>query len=383
VRSADRSELAAALGAVRAQLLGLVESLDEGQWRVPLLETINLPLWEIGHVAWFQEHWCLRTRDGASPHASLLPGSDALYDSAAVAHATRWEIPLPRRAATEAYLRDVLDACLARLASAPETHDGLYFFRLALFHEMMHVEALAYTWQTLSIRAPLLPAPVVVVGPAADLAIAGGEVEFGAQPGAGFCFDNEKWLHRARVAPFRIAARPVSNAAFRAFVDDGAYRDARWWDAGAFAALRAAGRERPRYWRAIGSEMYARRFEHWLLLDPEAPVVHVDAYEADAYCRWAGRRLPTEQEWELAARTRGEMEWGERVWEWTASPFVPYPGFAPDPYAEYSAPWFGTHRAVRGASFATPRGMVDTRFRNFYLPERSDVFVGFRTCAAQ
>ena len=259
---------------------------------------------------------------------------------------------------------------------------GLYFFRLALFHEMMHVEALAYTWQTLSYRAPLHPAPIVApsVEPR-DLAVPGGKAEFGARPGDGFCFDNEKWSHRAELAPYRIAARPVSNAQFLAFVTAGGYREARWWDADAYAALVAAGRELPRYWRMAGDKVYARRFEHWLQLDPAAPVVHVDAHEAQAWCRWAGRRLPDEREWELAARTQPEFEWGDRVWEWTASAFEPYPGFSPDPYEQYSAPWFGDHRVVRGGSFATPRGMVDERFRNFYLPDRGDIFVGFRSCA--
>jgi gamma-glutamyl hercynylcysteine S-oxide synthase len=112
------------------------------------------------------------------------------------------------------------------------------------------------------------------------------------------------------------------------------------------------------------------------------PVVHVNCFEAEAWCRWAGRRLPTEVEWEIAAESGASRgwRWGE-VWEWTASAFRPYPGFVADPYREYSAPWFGTHQAVRGASFATRARMRHARYRNFYLPERDDIFVGFRSCA--
>ena len=122
----------------------------------------------------------------------------------------------------------------------------------------------------------------------------------------------------------------------------------------------------------------------WRPLAPDAPVCHVNAFEAEAYCRWAGRRLPRESEWEHAAtrhgRDDGAFRWGRAVWEWTADPFLPYPGFVPDRYREYSAPWFGTHRAVRGGSFATHPWMRHPRYRNFYTPERSDLFIGFRTC---
>ena len=121
-----------------------------------------------------------------------------------------------------------------------------------------------------------------------------------------------------------------------------------------------------------------RWFDRWLPLDPAQPVVHVNAYEAEAWCLWAGRRLPRAAEWERAATTT-TMSWGGTVWEWTADAFEPYLGFVPGPYRDYSAPWFGDHRELRGGSFATPARMHDARFRNFFLPTRTDVFAGFRS----
>jgi iron(II)-dependent oxidoreductase len=122
-----------------------------------------------------------------------------------------------------------------------------------------------------------------------------------------------------------------------------------------------------------------RRFDRWMPIADDEPVRHVSWHDAMAYCEWAGRRLPTEAEWEYAALAG--LENVGHVWEWTASTFLPYPGFLRDPYKEYSEPWFGTHKVLRGSSFATPPGVAHPRFRNFYTPDRADIFVGFRTCA--
>ena len=146
-----------------------------------------------------------------------------------------------------------------------------------------------------------------------------------------------------------------------------------------------SGRAAPRYWQRDGTGFgwSTVRFGRPVALDPLEPVRHVSLYEAEAYCSWAGRRLPREDEWECAA-SAGEpgFSWGQ-LWEWTASPFLPYPGFAPDRYREYSAPSFGICQSLRGASFATPMRLRSPQFRNFYAPARDDMFVGFRTCAIQ
>jgi iron(II)-dependent oxidoreductase len=326
----------------------------------PQLAIVNPPLWELGHVGWFQERWCLRTARGGAPVDSLLEGADALYDSSAVAHDTRWHLPLPAIAATRRYLENVLERVRERLAREPENSALRYYAQLSLYHEDMHAEALHYTRQTLGDADPTGERPPALDG-AGDLEFAGGRFTRGARPGEGFAFDNEKWAHEVEVSPFRIARSVASNADYLGYVERG-------------------GGAAPRYWRKSADDWQQRWFDRWLPLEPGAPVLHVSALEAEAYCRWAGRRLPTEAEWELAASS-GRLAPGG-VWEWTASPFLPYPGFWPDPYEDYSRPWFGTHRVLRGGSFSTAPRLVRPSFRNFYTPERADVFCGIRTCAA-
>ena len=172
----------------------------------------------------------------------------------------------------------------------------------------------------------------------------------------------------------------VSNARFAEFVDAGGYADRRWWSDEGRAWLEQAATPHPHYWRKGARGWEHRWFGRWEPLPPDQPVCHVNAYEAEAFCRWAGRRLPTEAEWERAA-TLGLIDWGGAVWEWTADPFAPYPGFSADRYRDYSQPWFHTHRGVRGGSFITQPRMHHPRYRNFYLPHRNDIFVGFRTSA--
>lgn len=382
-RRDGRETLRRALVEARQRTLAMVAGLDDAQWRVPRLAIINPPLWELGHVGWFQEYWCLRRDRAGTIGSPLRADADRLYDSRHVAHPTRWSLPLPDAAQTRDELASILERTLATLDHAGDDDDSLYFHRLALFHELMHEEAFAYTWQTLGYReARVMAAPMAVAPPARELEVPPGQVVIGADPhDHGFVFDNEKWAHEETVDGFGIDAVPTSCARFAEFVADGGYADPRWWSAPAFEALRRDGRSMPRDWRRDGDVFEIRRFEDWQVLEPAQPVWRVSAFEAEAFCRWAGRALPTEAQWLRAARTAPGFRWGQ-VWEWTASRFEPLPGFSPDPYAEYSAPWFGgTHRVVRGASFATPADLIDLRFRNFYEPHRDDPFIGFRTCA--
>jgi iron(II)-dependent oxidoreductase len=357
-------ELIDEVRAARERLRRVADDLAGEREFGPKLAIVNPPRWEVGHVAWFQEYWCLR--DASEARASILPNADRLYNSATVPHTTRWELPLPSFADTLAYRDGVTERLVSRLKDGDADP---YFVQLAIRHEEMHAEAFHYTRQTLGYRAPGLPEERLLRGETGDQAYAGGVFRLGARPGEGFAFDNEKWSHPVLVEPFRMARSPVTYGDFLEFVEAGGYRRREFWSDAGWAWK---DRDAPLYWK----DGQVRRFDRWIDLPLDEPVRHVSWHEANAYCRFAGRRLPTEAEWEFAAPAHGQ------VWEWTASSFLPYPGYLRDPYKEYSEPWFGTHKVLRGSSFATPPSVRYLRFRNFYTPERADIFAGFRTCAA-
>jgi iron(II)-dependent oxidoreductase len=443
----DPSRLIDHLQEARARLLDLVADLDDGQMVGPRLAIVNPLRWEIAHVAFFQEFWLLRHLrgfDAIRPASHLDP--DKLYDSARVAHDTRWDLPLPSKRETIAYMRQILDRVVEETMKGAGDlrdaggYDEAYFLELALLHEDMHSEAITYTRQTLGVRSPGFsrnvrrrtapPEGGTTNARLGDAQIPGGGFMLGSEDDSGFVFDNEQWAHEVVVESFSISRTAVTQAEFAEFVDDAGYRRRELWSDEGWGWREIAGAAHPVYWRSEGDGQWERRvFDQWVLLEPDLPVIHVNWYEAEAYCRWAKRRLPTEAEWEMAASCepaadgrgvasrkrkcpwgdepptpeRANLDWrggggvpvnaaaagdsafGVRqmignVWEWTATDFGPYTGFAAGPYKEYSAPWFGDHKVLRGGCWVTRSRLIRNNYRNFYKPDRRDVWAGFRTC---
>jgi gamma-glutamyl hercynylcysteine S-oxide synthase len=361
------TELLAELRSARERTRLVADDLEGDREFGPMLAIVNPPRWEIGHVGWFQEYWCLR-REGRE---SIVPNADALYNSAAVPHDSRWALPLPSFRDTIAYREAVLERVASRIGECDP-----YFVQLAVRHEDMHAEAFHYTRQTLGYPPPALASAPSSITEAGDASHPGGVFRLGAERNGVFVFDNEKWSHPLVLEPFRIARAPVTNGQVHEFVEEGGYERKELWSEAGWTWRTRAGRSAPVYWK----DGELRRFDRRIAIPANEPVMHVNWYEAEAYSRFARRRLPTEAEWECAAKA-GLLNMTGNVWEWTASAFLPYPGYLRDPYQEYSEPWFGTHKVLRGGSFATPARIARVTFRNFYTPDRADIFAGFRTCA--
>jgi gamma-glutamyl hercynylcysteine S-oxide synthase len=408
-RTADAVQIAAALLSQRSRSLQVFDAYAAAAaLDVPYSDTLNPPLWELGHIGWYQERWIARNpqRDVGVRYNHALPllpcileQGDQWYDSSTVAHAARWSLPLLDTPACKAYLAATLAQTLALLAKAGSSDDALYFYRLVMFHEAMHLEAAVYMAQALGVALPLTAyaapraATVLEISGAAYLGAdyayikrAAAQLSLPKQAwtagyvDAGFAFDNELGAHKLQLDSFAIDAAPVSFAQYLPYVE-------------------ATGCALPRYVQRKASGYEHQVFGHWRPLLLASPAVHLSYPEALGYCAWAGRRLPSEAEWECAAITQGSEArgdgaahdngngtlqtpflWGE-VWEWTASTFNPYPGFVAHPYRDYSEPWFGSRPVLRGACAATQALMRNPKYRNYFMPHRTDIYAGFRTCA--
>ena len=411
-------------------LLGALDDFtdDDPRWMGPYLPIVNPPIWEIAHVAWFAEWFVLRQLHG---HKPLMEDVDARYDSATVPHTTRWQLQYPDAATTRDYVRRVGDALVDVVRDDHGLDSTAYYVAYAITHHDAHTEALTYTRQTLgwpSLAGALageddIPGGEILGG---DLRVDGGRLLLGGSRQQPFLMDNERWAHPVHVDSFAMAATPVTLAEFAAFVDDDGYGTEVLWSPDGWQWKQAEAALAPVYWRRGDDGWEHRVLDAWHLVSDHGdhPMVHVSWWEAEAFCTWVGRRLPTEAEWEMAATTgadgvkRWQYPWGERdpllteaaldrrsgstvpvssypegdgpwghrqlignVWEWTSSVFDPYPHFEPDAYRDNSEPWFGTRKVLRGGSWATQRRYVRSTFRNFFTADRRDVIAGFRTCA--
>ncbi len=435
-QDATVDNISKALIDVRSRSLALVEGLSEEELMGKILPTVNPLKWEIAHAAYFHETWVLRHLGGQS---AVNEKADELFDSINIQHKDRWNLSLPSLENTFEYMSKVLQLELELLKTLELNNYAKYFYLLALFHEDMHNEAFICTRQILSYPKP----EFIECKESAcsldnqtrnineDITIPGGSFMLGAARKDEFIFDNEKWAHEVNVAPFKIAKYAVSNDQYLEFVETGGYKQEHYWSEEAWQWRKKENLEHPVYWKKDSDgEWYTKVFDQYLPLELNHAVIHVSWHEAQAFCKWSNRRLPTETEWEFAATcnpnvinknqylkyeyfssidmdniyanldcanlgtvdvfaySESDSAFGCRqmfgnVWEWTASTFEPYPGFSPDWYSEYSRPLFSEAKVLRGGAWTTRSRMLRSTLRNYYGPHRNDVLAGFRTCAVR
>lgn len=406
------------LDRARTSTLAILEPVPDRDQRRQVSPLMSPLCWDLAHVAHYEELWLLRTFGGGAP---TEPRFDDLYDAFRHPRRDRVHLPILDPAAARAFAADVRRRVVDAVTDVdfapddPLLRDGFVYGMVAQ-HEHQHDETMLATIQLMGEDLVYPPAeaggaalqPEAVVDPTATCTVGGGPVTLGTDTEA-WAYDNERPAHVVVVAPFVIDRYPVTNGRYAEFVADGGYDDPRLWTSAGWAWRGDAGLVAPQFWRAEGRGTWSRtrfgRLEDLPLLEP---VQHVCWYEADAFARWSGARLPTEAEWEAAAQGASEAganlgrrhhgpspvgshpasasRWGVEqclgdVWEWTASHFAPYPGFRSFPYREYSEAFFGDEYAVlRGGSWATDPLAARVTFRNWDFPIRRQIFAGFR-CA--
>lgn len=346
----------------------IVQNLQAGQESVPEQEILNPPHWDFGHVSWFHEFWVHRR--GLETNQSWLSNADGLFNSSLVPHRSRWWLRIPDLDTLFTYNQATFERT-ADLLGRPLDNEQLYFITLSIFHQDMHNEAFAYMWQTLGYPQPFMPnyQSMNFQIPERDLAFSGQTRQFGSKLDEGFVFDNEKWAHPIQLEPFSIASHPVTNGEYLEFLQFHADQLETWI---------------PRYWRQDAGQWYERYFDQWQILQENQPVRHVRHDQAQRYCEWGHRRLPTEHELMVLYSSEANTYQSSGLWEWSISVFQPFPGFTEDPYRDYSRPWFdGRHQVLKGWSTYTPARLRRAAFRNFYQPQRADMFCGFRTCSIE
>ncbi|HET7399920.1 MAG TPA: ergothioneine biosynthesis protein EgtB [Intrasporangium sp.] len=421
--------VASELERARARSLALTtDVLDDHELTMQHSALMSPLVWDLAHVGNFEELWLLRAAAGIEP---MRPEIDSLYDAFEHPRAERPSLPLLSPGESAAYLglvrRKVLDSLdtLPLDPARPLLAAG-FVYGMVVQHEHQHDETMLATHQLrrgpravadADPPAPASPGPVP-----AEVLVAAGEFPMGTSTDP-WAYDNERPVHPVGLPAFWIDTTPVAVGAYRAFVEGGAYDDPRWWSPGGWEWRCRSGRRTPAFWLRDGQSWARRRFGVVEPLPDDEPVQHVCWYEAEAYARWAGRRLPTEAEWEKAASwdpeagAKRRFPWGDSpptperanlgqrrhrpapvgsfpagasavgalqmlgdVWEWTSTDFAGHPGFCTFPYAEYSEVFFGTaYKVLRGGSWATDPLVCRNTFRNWDYPVRRQIFAGFRT----
>ncbi|MCZ7456641.1 ergothioneine biosynthesis protein EgtB [Streptomyces sp. WMMC940] len=415
-----------ALTTARARTRLLTECVDDDELTAQHSPLMSPLVWDLAHIGNQEEQWLLRAVAGRDP---IRPEIDSVYDAFEHPRAERPTLPLLSPAESRTYASDirgrVLDVLEAHPLHGTALVDSAFAFGMIAQHEQQHDETMLITHQLrrgpAALDAPEPPGGGTT-GLQAEVLVPAGPFTMGTSTEP-WALDNERPAHHRHVDAFHIDTTPVTNGAFQAFVADGGYTEERWWAPEGWDQIRRHDIGAPLFWRREGGQWLRRRFGVTEAVPEDEPVLHVSWYEADAYARWAGRRLPTEAEWEKAARhdpasgRSRRYPWGDEdpsperanlgqrhlrpapagaypegasplgvrqligdVWEWTSSDFLPYPGFAAFPYREYSEVFFGPgYKVLRGGSFAVDAVACRGTFRNWDLPVRRQIFSGFRT----
>lgn len=380
--------LASRFAACRAATETLVAGLSPEDQCVQSMPDASPAKWHRAHTTWFLERFILEAfHSGYQPFdAEFGFLFNSYYDTIGARHPRpmRGLLTRPSTHRVDAYRRHVDTTLLQFLPTAPAA--ALDLVELGIQHEQQHQELLLTDMLHAFAQNPLAPAvlpnwraPASDLGADAFVAIDGGLREIG-HTGQGFCFDNETPAHAVYLRPYRIARRLVRNADWLDFIADGGYRTPTLWMSDGWAQLPQTDLPAPLYWRHRDNGWFQMGLGGLAPLDANEPVRHVSWYEADAYARWAGARLPTEAEWEVAARGGRLAEASDTVWQWTASAYSPYPGFRAPPGAvgEYNGKFMINQMVLRGGSFATPASHIRPSYRNFFHPDRRWQFTGLR-----